>query len=132
MRRKAGGTECRRGWKADDEGKGKKPWRFRKELKTFLRDILLIEPPASTRPLLCFLCTQVPFYLSFSFSLLSGLSPSHTLHPLPLSVCICVYSHPLSISIRLRISFAPTAIYLGRSFIAGEEKEEKCPDRIAE
>ena len=31
----------------------------------------------------------------------------------------------LSISIRLRISFAPTAIYLDRSFIANVKKEEK-------
>lgn len=112
----------------------KKTWRFRKELKMFLRDILLIEPLR-----LCPTPTLLPFHpssirslsLSCTFSA-RHLSRSHTPRCSPLLVYLYTrlslllpVTLSLSISIRLRISFASTAIYLDRSFIANMKKEEK-------
>lgn len=117
----------------------KKTRRFRKELKMFLRDILLIEPlrlcptptllpfhPSSIRSLsLSFLYILCPTSLSISYSPVQP--PTRPLH-------VYLYTRPslllsvilsLSISIRLRISFASTAIYLDRSFIANMKKKEK-------
>ena len=99
----------------EEKGRKEKTRRFRKELKTFLRDILLIEPLCPAPTLLPFRPSPIrSLSLSLSFQ---HLSPSHTprynLHP-PLqrvSVYTCLSFTP---SYSIFIHFYPFT-YLFRS-----------------